>query len=86
MYEHMELIAIDIASPMSVETWSGMSYGFMTSTRIGAAELMVSKDKTPEILKATVAKIECQSGIKLKQIRSDNVMEFVNNVIHLFCQ
>jgi hypothetical protein len=65
-YKCMELIVIDLAGPMSIETWSGMSYVFMAveaSTRMGVAELMVSKDETPE---ATVAKLECQSGIKLK--------------------
>jgi hypothetical protein len=43
-YEHMELIVVDLAGPMSVETWSGMSYVFMAveaSTRMGVAELMV---------------------------------------------
>jgi hypothetical protein len=37
MYEHMELIVIDPAGPMSVETWSRMSYVFMAveaSTRM----------------------------------------------------
>jgi transposase InsO family protein len=84
----MELVVVDLAGPMSIETWSGMSYVFMAveaSTRMGVAELMVSKNETPEILKATVAKLECQSGIKLKRMRSDNGMEFVNNVVHSFC-
>jgi hypothetical protein len=88
MYKCMELVVIDLASPMSVETWSGMSYVFMVveaSTWMGVAELMVLKDVTPEILKATVAKLECQSGVKLKRMRLDNGTEFVNNVVHLFC-
>jgi hypothetical protein len=89
MYEHMELVVIHLAGPMFIEIWSGMSYVFMAvevSTRMGVAELMVSKDETPEILKATVAKLEHQSGIKLKRMRSDNGTEFVNNIIHSFCQ
>jgi hypothetical protein len=89
MYKHMELVIIDLAGPMFIETWSGMSYVFMAveaSTRMGVAELMVSKDETPELLKATVAKLEHQSGIKPKQTRSDNGTEFVNNIVHSFCR
>jgi hypothetical protein len=89
MYKHMELVVIDLAGPMFIETWSGMSYVFMAveaSTQMGVAELMVSKDETPELLKATVAKLERQSGIKLKQTRSDNGTEFVNNIVHSFCR
>jgi hypothetical protein len=84
----MELIIVDLAGAMSIDTWSGMSYVFMAveaSTRMGVAKLMVLKDETPEISKATVAKLEHQSGVKLKQMRSDNGTEFVNNVVHLFC-
>jgi hypothetical protein len=47
-YKHMELIVIDLAGPMSIETWSGMSYVFMAmevSTRMGVADLMVLKDE-----------------------------------------
>jgi hypothetical protein len=89
MYKCMELVVVDLASPIPVETWSGMSYVFIAmeaSSRMGVAELIVSKDETPEILIATVAKLERQSGIKLKRMRSDNGMEFVNNIIHSFCQ
>jgi transposase InsO family protein len=84
-----ELLVVDLAGPMCIETWSGISYVFMAveaSTRMRVAELMVLKDETPEILKATVAKLERQSGVKLKQMRSDNGMEFVNNVVHSFCR
>jgi hypothetical protein len=55
MYECMELIVIDLAGPMSIETWSGILYVFMAveaSTWMGVVKLMVLKDETPEILKA----------------------------------
>ena len=77
----MKLLIVDLTGPMSLETLSGKSYAFMAveaSSRFGAGKLMVTKDETVEILKTTVARLECQSGFKLKCLHSDNGTEFVN--------
>jgi hypothetical protein len=85
----MELVVVDLTGPMSVETWSGMSYAFIAvemHSRMSFGELLASKDKVAETLKTIIVKLERQSGIKTKWICSDNGTEFVNSVIYAFCK
>jgi hypothetical protein len=88
-YTPMELVVVDLTGPMSVETWSGMSYTFIAiemNSWMSFGELLASTDKVAKTLKMIIVKLECQSGIKTKWIRSDNGTEFVNSVIYTFCK
>jgi hypothetical protein len=84
-----ELVVVDLTGPMSVETWSGMSYAFIAieiNSQMSFRELLASKDEVAETLKTIIVKLECQSGIKTKQICSDNGTEFINSVVYAFCK
>jgi hypothetical protein len=88
-YTPMELVVMDLTGPMSVEMWSRMSYAFIAvemNSRMSFRELLASKDKVAETLKTIIVKLERQSGIKTKQIRSDNGTEFINSIIYAFCK
>src|ERR1700727_1079206 len=64
-YEKMELVVVDLTGPMSVETWTGMSFALValeSSRRFGVGELLKSKDKVAETLKWIIAMLERQSG------------------------
>jgi hypothetical protein len=53
-YTPMELVVMDLTGPMSVETWSGMSYMFIAiemNSQMSFGELLASKDKVAETLK-----------------------------------
>jgi hypothetical protein len=53
-YTPMELVVVDLTGPMSVETWSGMSYAFIAvemNSRMSFGELLASKDKVAKTLK-----------------------------------
>jgi hypothetical protein len=75
MYECMELIIIYLTGPMSVETWTRLLYAFMAvevSSHVGVGALLGSTDETPKTMKTVISKLEHQSGIKLKCLRTDN--------------
>jgi hypothetical protein len=84
----MGLLVVDLTGPMSVETWSGMSYASVVveaSCRFGSGELLASKDDAYGMLTRTVTRLERQSGEKCWVIRSDNGNEFVNQLVKRFC-
>jgi len=84
----MELVVVNIVGPMSVETWTGMSYALVaveSSCRFGVGELLKSKDEAAEALKQIITRLESQSGMLLKKLHTYNGMEWVNEVIHQFC-
>jgi hypothetical protein len=88
-YTPMELVVVDLTGSMSVKMWSGMSYAFIAvemNSRMSFGELLASKDEVAETLKTIIVKLEHQSGIKTKQICSDNGTEFVNSVVYAFCK
>ena len=67
-YDKMDLIIIDLAGPMSVETWSGMLHALVV-VKVACqtvAHLLQSKDEAAAALKDTVAMLERQSGKLLK--------------------
>jgi hypothetical protein len=83
-YTPMELVVVDLTGPMPIETWSGMLYVFIAvemNSRMSFRELLASKDKVAKTLKTIIVKLEHQSGIKTKWIRSDNGTEFVNCIL-----
>ena len=87
-YEEMELVVVDLTGPMSVETWTGMSFALVAveaSCRFGVGELLKSKDEAAEALKWVIVMLERQSGKLLRKIRTDNGTEWVNEIICQFC-
>jgi hypothetical protein len=88
-YTPMELVVVDLTGPMSVETWSGMSYAFIAiemNSWMNFGELLASKDEVAKTLKTIIVKLERQSGIKTKQICLDSGTEFINSIIYAFCR
>jgi hypothetical protein len=60
-YTPMELVVVDLTGPMSVKTWSGMSYVFIAvemNSRMSFGELLASQDKVAETLKTIIVKLE----------------------------
>jgi len=87
-YEEMKLVVVDLTGPMSVETWTGMSFALVaveSSRRFGVGELLKSKDEAAEALKWIIAMLERQSGKLLKKLHTDNGTEWVNKIIRQFC-
>jgi hypothetical protein len=84
----MDLLVVDLTGPMSVKTWTGMSFALVAveaSRQFGVGELLESKDEAAEALKRIIAMLERQSGKLLKRIRTDNGSEWVNEIICQFC-
>jgi len=84
----MELVVVDLVGPMSVETWTGMSYALVVvelSCCFEVGELLKSKNEAAETLKWIIMMLERQSGMLLKKLCTDNGMEWVNEVICQFC-
>jgi histone deacetylase 1/2 len=68
-YEKMKLVIVDLSGPMSVTTWTGKAYTFVTiemNSQLGIGELLKSKTEAAETLKTVVMRLEQQSGNKLK--------------------
>jgi hypothetical protein len=87
-YEKMDLIIVNLTGPMSIKTWSGMSYILViieVSYHFPAGCLLQMKDKAAKILKKVIVMLERQSGKCLKHIRCDNGSEFITKVIDSFC-
>ena len=87
-YEKMGLIVVDLTGPMSVETWTGMSFALVaveSSRRFGVGELLKSKDEAAEALQWVIVMLERQSGKLLKKIHTDNGTEWDNKIIRQFC-
>jgi hypothetical protein len=61
--------SMDLTGPMSIETWSGMSYTFIAvemNSWMSFGELLAFKDEVAETLKSIIVKLECQSSITTK--------------------
>ena len=68
-YDKMDLIIVDLAGPMSVETCSGMLYALViveVACRFPVAHLLRSKDEAAAALKDIGTMVERQSGKLLK--------------------
>ena len=90
-YKKMELIIMDLTGPMSVQTWSGMLYALIlveahSRYRVGQLLKLKDSDTISDTLKVTITMLECQLGVKVKKIRTDNSKEFVNDAIKAFCK
>ena len=47
---------------------------------------MKSKEEVGGAVRDVIAMLECQSGLKVKRLRSDNGSEFINSTMNKFCQ
>ena len=56
------------------------------SCRYAVGCLLCDKDETGPTVCDVIAMLECQSGLRARQLRSDNGSEFVNSAIAQFCQ
>jgi transposase InsO family protein len=88
-YPLMGLVIMDLTGPMSVETWSGMSYVLVVvevSCRFGVGRLLAAKDEAYGELVLILTWLERQSGKKCKALRSDNGTEFINDLVKRLCE
>jgi len=45
-----------------------------------------SKEEARGAVRDVIAILECQSGLKVKRLQSDNSLEFINSTMNKFCQ
>jgi len=87
-YTKMELVVMDITSPMSVPTWDGFLYALViveVSCRYPVGRLLCTKEDVGVTVRDVLAMLERQSGLKVRHLRSDNRSEFVNDAMNTFC-
>ncbi|KAJ9547477.1 hypothetical protein OSB04_020020 [Centaurea solstitialis] len=75
-----QLIHMDLFGPTNV-----MSIGKKSYCLIYLGLLSKTKDETSGLIKSFVTRVENQSNLKVKVIRSDNGTEFKNSDINSFC-
>ncbi len=88
-YGKCELLFVDATEPMSHPTWTVMWYTLVVvevSCQFGVGDLLPSKERMAESLINTVARLEHQSGKKVRMICSDNGSEFVNSTVEQICK
>jgi len=67
----MDLVVVDLTGPISMLTWSGMSYALMVvemSCCFPIGRLLMAKSKAAAAVKEIVTMFKRQSGKKLKRI------------------
>ena len=87
-YSKMELVVMDLTSPMSVPTWDGFLYALVVieaSCRYPVGRLLHSKEETGVVVRNVLAMLERQSNLKVRHLCSDNGSEFVNKTMCIFC-
>jgi hypothetical protein len=87
-YELMDLIVVNLTGPMSIETWSGMSYALVivkVSCRYPVRQLLKTKTEADANLQEIIAMLKRQSGKNLKWMWRDNGSEFVKELTDAFC-
>ena len=88
-YSKMELLVMDLTSPMSVPTWDGYLYALVmveVSYQYPVSRLLKKKEDTGTVVCNIIAMLEQQSGLKAHCICSDNGSEFVNSTMDQFYQ
>ncbi len=78
----MELVHSDVRGPMPIRSPSGMRY-FVTFTDDATRKLWLypirSKDQVLNVFKEFLAQVECQTGEKVKTVRSDNRGKYIGD-------
>jgi len=87
-YSKMELVVMDLIGPISVFTWNSYVYALVVievSCWYPVGCLLKSKEEARGTVRDMIAMLECQSGLKIKRLQSDNNSEFINSSINEFC-
>jgi len=88
-YSKMELLMMDLASPMFVPTWDGYLYALVmveVSCRYPVGHLLKKKEDTGTAVCNVITMLKRQSGLKAHCICSNNGSEFVNSTMDQFYQ
>lgn len=83
-----ELIHSDICGPIEVESLGGAKYILMFKDDYSGFKfiyLLKNKSQVAENFKKFIAMAENQTGNKIKKIRTDNGLEFVNDLVEKIC-
>lgn len=84
----LELLHGDLCGPISPATPSGKRYFLLIvddCTRFMWIVLIKSKDEALAAFKSVRAKVELETGLKVKALRTDRGGEFTSNDFHAFC-
>ena len=87
-YFEIELVIIDLTSPISVATWNSNPYTLViieVSCHYLVEQLLEDKDKVKVIVQDVISMLEYQSGLKFWYLHSNNSSEFINAIIDQFC-
>ncbi|KAJ9542626.1 hypothetical protein OSB04_029132 [Centaurea solstitialis] len=84
----LQLIHMDLFGPTNVMSIGKKSYCLVIVddfSRFTWVYFLKTKDETSGLIKSFVTRVENQSNLKVKVIRSDNGIEFKNSDINSFC-
>jgi len=87
-YSKIELVVMDLTSPMSVPTWDDFLYVLViieVSYYYPVGKLSCNKAKTSTTVCDILVVLKRQSGQKVCHLCSDNSSEFINQTIAEFC-
>ena len=87
-YSKMELIIMDLTSPMLVPTWDSFLYTLIiieVSCYYLVRRLLCNKNKTSTTVCDILAVLERQSRQKVCYLHSNNGSEFINQTMAEFC-
>ncbi|WVZ70719.1 LOW QUALITY PROTEIN: hypothetical protein U9M48_019362 [Paspalum notatum var. saurae] len=79
--DRLELVHSDMCGPISPATHGGRKYFLLlvdNATRFMWMRLLSAKDEAPEAIKQFQAKVEAETGYKLKVLRTDRGGEFTS--------
>ncbi|KAJ9560628.1 hypothetical protein OSB04_005788, partial [Centaurea solstitialis] len=88
IYSPFQLIHMDLFGPTNVMSIGKKSYCLVIVddfSRFTWVYFLKTKDETSGLIKSFVTRVENQSNLKVKVIRSDNGTEFKNSDINSFC-
>ncbi|WVZ79350.1 LOW QUALITY PROTEIN: hypothetical protein U9M48_026940 [Paspalum notatum var. saurae] len=86
--DRLELVHGDLCGPISPATHGGRKYFLLLvddTTRFMWLRLLSSKDEAPEAIKHFQAKVEAETGNKLKVLRTDRSGEFTSVEFGRYC-
>ncbi|WVZ71925.1 hypothetical protein U9M48_020454 [Paspalum notatum var. saurae] len=86
--DRLELVHGDLCGPISPTTHGGRKYFLLLvddTTRFMWLRLLSSKDEAPEAIKHFQAKVEAETGNKLKVLRTDRGGEFTSVEFGRYC-
>jgi len=88
-YGKIELVVMDLTGPILAPTWDGYVYALVVievSYQYPVRCLLKSKEEAGGAIRDMITMLEHQSRLKVKRLRSDNSLEFINLTMNKFCQ